>query len=95
MPKWVIVVKRRGRKENFDERKIYASIYSACMSRYLNEPKCESIAAGITNVIKRWLNNKNVITSNQIRKKVRTELGKKGRDLVYHYDANIPDLSRL
>lgn len=89
------VVKRKGRKEKFDERKVYASVYSVCMSKYMNALKCENLANKITKIVSRWLKNKQEISSTEIRKKIRLELRKQGRDLVYHYDKNIPDLSRL
>lgn len=91
----VIVVKRRGRKEYFDERKVYASVYSACMSRYLNEIKCEKLADTVTKSVKSWLKTKKTISSKSIRKKVELELRKRDKDVVFHYDQHIPNLLRL
>ncbi len=95
MSKLVVVIKRRGHKESFDERKVYASVYSACMSRYLNEIKCERLATGVTKNIKNWLKTTKTMGSGKIREKVRSELLKKNKDVAYHYDQHIPDLSRL
>ncbi len=95
MPRRIIILKRKWRKENFDERKVYASIYSACMSAYFNELKCEKIATKLTKILKVWLKNKKIVSSNSIRKNIMTELGKIDNTLKFHYDKYLPNLLEL
>lgn len=78
---------------NFDERKVYASIYFACMSAYYSEIKCEKIAEKVTKNLKKWLKNKRIVSSSEIRRKVMKEL--KDAKIAFHYDKHLPNLSKL
>jgi transcriptional regulator NrdR family protein len=91
----VVIVKRRGHKEKFDEKKIYASIYFACMSAYRDEIKCEKLSEKVTNKIKAWIKNKRIVDSSQIREKVIAELRKENKKVEFYYAANVPNVTRL
>jgi len=41
------IVKRRGHKEEYDERKVYASAYAACLNVHLGEIEAEEIATKV------------------------------------------------
>ena len=90
-----MIVKRRGRREKFDEKKLYASIYSACMSVYHDEIKCEKLSEKITNKIKFWIKAKKIVNSSQIREKVVAELRKENKKVEFYYAANIPNIKKL
>jgi transcriptional regulator NrdR family protein len=62
----VTVVKRRGHKETFDEKKVYASIYAACMDCSLGVKKCEGISEHITSELKNHLRSKREVNSTEI-----------------------------
>ena len=38
------IVKRKGHKEEYDERKVYASIFAACKNVHLNDSEAEFLA---------------------------------------------------
>ena len=60
------IVKRHGHTENFDERKIYASCYSACLSAHRHHAHAEKICENVSRDIKRWITKKEEVTSHQI-----------------------------
>ena len=90
-----IIVKRRGHKEKFDEKKIYGSVYAACASAHYDEIKCERIAEEITQQIKKFVRNKKEIQSIEIRKKIEVELNKKNEELAFFYEQHLPNLKKL
>ncbi len=61
-----IVVKRRGKREKFDERKVYASIYSACIDCDLGEKDSEKIAEKLVLGLKKSMKGKHEINSTEI-----------------------------
>jgi len=90
-----IIVKRRGHKERFDERKVYGSIYAACASAHYGEMHCEKTAEEVTKKIKKFVKNKKEAKSTDIRKKVGDELKKKDKELAFFYEQHLPNLKKL
>ena len=90
-----VVVKRRGHKEMFDEKKVYGSVYAACASAHCDEMQCEKIAGEITKKVKKLVKNKKEISSTEIRKKIESELKKKDEELAFFYEQHLPNLKRL
>lgn len=74
-------VKREGHTEQYDSRKLYASIYAACLS--VREPtgSAELIAGKVVEDLDHWLSHKHEVTSNDIRRQAAKHLH------VYHPDA--------
>jgi len=91
----VTIVKRKGHKERFDERKVYGSVYAACASAHYDEAKCEKIADEITKKIKKFIKNKKEIKSTDICKKIEGELKKKDKELAFFYEQHLPNLKKL
>lgn len=79
------VVKRHGRKERFDERKLYGSCYAACMACRIHEKGCEDIASGVTKVVKKWLSKRKAVDSTQILEVAHKELKKLHKEAAYMY----------
>jgi len=90
-----IVVKRRGHRERFDERKIYGAVYAACASARYDERRCEKTAEEVTEKIKELVRGKKEIHSLEIRKKVESELKKIGEELAFFYQQHLPNLKKL
>ncbi|MFQ6119295.1 MAG: ATP cone domain-containing protein [Methanosarcinales archaeon] len=90
-----IVVKRRGYKEKFDEKKVYGSVYAACASAHYDEIECEKIAEEITEEIKKWVRDKEEIQSIEIRRKIESELKKRDEELLFFYEQHLPNLKKL
>ena len=91
----LIIVKRRGHIEKFDEKKVYGPVYAACASANYVETDCEKTSEEITNKIKKFLKNKKEIQSTQIRKKIVTELKNKDKELSFYYEKFVPNLKKL
>ena len=89
------VVKRKGHTEDFDERKVYASVYAACASAHYEEMECEKIAEKLTKKIKRFIKSKKQAESSEIRRRIENELKKQDEELAFFYEQHLPNLKRL
>lgn len=89
------IVKRRGYKEKFDEKKVYGSVYAACASAHYDEMMCEKTAEDMTKKIIKFIRNKKEIQSTEIRKKIEAELKKKDEELAFFYGQHLPNLKKL
>ncbi len=79
------IVKRHGHTEAFDERKLYASVFSACQSVREPEGSAELIADKVANDVKQWLTTKHEVTSNDIRTIAAKHLQSYHPDAAYIY----------
>lgn len=79
------VVKRGDHVESFDERKLYASIYAS--ATVLREPtgSAELIASEVVSSVKKWLQDKHEVTSNDIRRVAARHLEVLHPDAAYQY----------
>ncbi|OGY30313.1 MAG: hypothetical protein A3F35_01000 [Candidatus Woykebacteria bacterium RIFCSPHIGHO2_12_FULL_45_10] len=57
------VVKRARHKEEYDNRKVYASIYAACIAVSIHHREAELIANKVTEEINAWVSDKDELTS--------------------------------
>jgi len=62
------IVKRAGHSEPYDDKKLYASIYSACLSVREPSASAELIAEKVVEFISLWLEKKHEVTANDIRR---------------------------
>ena len=62
------IVKRKGHTEPYDNRKLYASIYAACLSVRATEGEAELVAAQVVNDFEAWLDKKHEVTAADIRR---------------------------
>ena len=90
-----IIVKRRGHKEKFDEKKVYGSVYAACASAHCDEENCEKVAGELTKKIKKIIKGKKIVKSIMIRRVIETELKKRDKELFFFYEQHLPNLRRL
>ncbi|MBS3167601.1 hypothetical protein J4216_00565 [Candidatus Woesearchaeota archaeon] len=82
------IVKRKGHEEHFDERKIYASSYAACLNVHMDHKKAEKCADAVANDLKKWINTKKEVTSTQIFNEVIKSLKKQNKDAAYMYETH-------
>jgi transcriptional regulator NrdR family protein len=87
-----IIVKRKNKKQKFDERKVYASAYAAAMNAHLSEKESEKIADDVCKKIDSWLKGKHTITSEELSKKITKLLEKHNMDAAFLYETHL-DLS--
>jgi len=79
------IVKRKGHIHVFDERKIYASCYAACLSAHIPHVEAEKICGNVCSGIKKWIMPKNRVTSDQIFKEVGRLMKKYNKDAAFMY----------
>ncbi len=83
------IVKRHGTCVKFDERKIYASCYSACISCcHLKPIEAEKICEKVTKEVKKWIKAKDEVTSTQIHKEVTKAMRKYHKEAAFMYDTH-------
>jgi transcriptional regulator NrdR family protein len=61
------VIKRTGKSEVFDERKLYVSIYASCLAVHEPLNTAELTAQKVTNQVNAWLAKKTEVTASDIR----------------------------
>lgn len=79
------IVKRRGRKQEFDEKKLYASVYAACLSAHIEKEETAQIADAVCGKVRKWIEDKEEVSSDQIFKKVGEELRHLNKDAAFMY----------
>lgn len=80
------IVKRAGHTESFDERKLYASIFSACIAVRVPVGEAELVAAKVSEEVIEDLGDKYEITSNDIFHKASKHLAGYNPDAGYIYE---------
>ncbi len=79
------IVKRKGLKQKFDERKLYASVFAACRSAHCGDEESEATANLVTREVKKGLDKKKEVSSNEIFKQAGDELGHLNKDAAFMY----------
>ena len=86
--KHIHIVKRQGHFEVFDQKKIYASVYASCLAGQFPKTKCEAMAEVVTNQIKKWVDNREEISSEEIFKQVVKFLKKEDKGIAFLYETH-------
>tara|TARA_Y100000310_G_C20075117_1_gene531225 strand:- start:167 stop:445 length:279 start_codon:yes stop_codon:yes gene_type:complete len=89
------IVKTKGHTEQFDERKVYGSVYAACASAHRKEDTCENLADTVTKKVKQMIKTKKQVDSNTIRQFVEKELKRIDGELAFFYEQHLPNLKEL
>ena len=79
------IVKRAGHREPFDGRKLYASIYAACLSVRSPEGEAELVAEKVQGLVEDWLEKKHEVTGHDIRVQAAKHLNAYNPDAAYMY----------
>ena len=82
------IVKRRGHVEEFDERKVYASCYAACLSAHITHAKAEKICEKVSKEVKTWARKKIEVNSSEIFKKAISAIKKHNEDAAFMYETH-------
>lgn len=80
-----LVVKRKGHKQEFDPKKLYASIYSACIALRMREGQAELIADNVSKDITDELANNSSIDSKELISMVVESLEQYDSDAAFLY----------
>ncbi len=79
------IVKRHGHKERFDERKIYASCYAACLCAHMHHEHAEETCEKVVHDIKKWIAKKQEVTSHQIFQETARFIRKYNKNAAFMY----------
>ena len=82
------IVKRRGHKEPYDGKKVYASVYAACLNTHMNKEEAENVAEKVLGEIDSWLADKREVASDEIFKKITETLKKHSTDTAFMYETH-------
>ena len=88
MKKDIHLVKREGHIHVFDERKVYASCYAACLSAHVPHTQAEKICENVAKEIKKWVKNKKTVTSGQIFRETGKIIKKYHKDAAFMYSTH-------
>lgn len=83
------IVKRRGQKEPFDEKKIYASVYAAALNCHYSEQESEKIAKAVTIKVKKWIATKKSVDSREIRDIILKNISDHHVELMYRHHLDV------
>lgn len=83
------IVKRKGHRESYDERKVYASVYAASLNCHYSKQKSKKIAKEIMKKVTSWIKNKSSIDSAKIREQVIKSLKDKHVTLMYKHHLDL------
>ncbi|MFB6216701.1 MAG: ATP cone domain-containing protein, partial [Candidatus Aenigmatarchaeota archaeon] len=80
--------KKNHEKEDFDEKKVYASVYHPALEAGYEEEKAEWLAGEITDAVKNWIHehHDNVHTTKEIQQKIHELLEKEDEDVAFMYE---------
>ena len=84
----VHIVKRKGHRQEFDERKVYASVYSSCLASHSMEEEAEATANLVAKEIKKWIFDKGEVNSREIHEEVEKELKHLNKDAAFMYETH-------
>ncbi len=79
------IVKRKGHSEPYDIKKLYASIYSACLAVRTPEGEAELVAERVVKHVSEWLESKHEVTAHDIRAQAAKHLKAYSPDASYLY----------
>ncbi|MBI2040794.1 MAG: hypothetical protein HYT16_01705 [DPANN group archaeon] len=86
------VVKRKGRIEKYDEKKVYGSVYAACFVVRLSKKACENVAKSVAGRITKWVKaeskKKICVNTSDIFRKTTTELKRHDKDAAFMYETH-------
>lgn len=79
------IVKRGGHTQEYDGRKLYASIYAVMLSGQSSVNSAELAAQAVQKRVEAWLDNKHEVTSNDIRRVAGEALKVVNHNAAYQY----------
>ena len=83
-----LIVKRKGHKENFDSRKVYASVYAACLNVHMHVGEAELVADKVSKELTSWLEDQKEVAAHDIFRQVTAVLGKYNPDAAFMYETH-------
>ena len=82
------LVKRKGHTEEFDQKKLYASVYAACMTLRMKEEEAELLAETVSGEVGKALASHDELSSQTIHSHVAKALHRYNPDAAFLYDTH-------
>lgn len=82
------IVKRKGHREAYDNHKVYASCYAACLNAHLTEVGAEKICNMVMQKVDRWIAQRSKVSSKDISKEIAIALREENRDAAFMYETH-------
>jgi transcriptional regulator NrdR family protein len=83
-----VVVKRRGKSEPFDEKKIYASVLAACTECKMGKKESDVVAWKMVDEVKKFLRGKTEVNSTEIFGLIIQKLAKEHEPAAFMYQTH-------
>ena len=77
------IVKRAGHTEPYDQKKVYATVFSVCLSQREPAASAELIAEKVMHEVTAWIQKKHEVTANDIRNQTSKHLENYQPDAAY------------
>ena len=84
----LMIVKRKGHTEVYDDRKVYGSCFLACRNSHMGEKEAEEICGKVTASVTKWIKNKKMVSSDAIFRLLAEELRKHNDDAAFMYETH-------
>lgn len=85
----VQIIKRHKKKQKYDQKKVYASVYAAALNSHYSEAKAEELASRITKKLNAYIKTKKQITSGDIRDQIIKNIKDKGVVINYKHHLDL------
>lgn len=82
------IVKRKGHKEPYDNHKVYASCYAACLNSHIPKERAESICDNVMAELDSWVTGKGEVFSQQIFEEVARIMEKHDKNASFMYKSH-------
>ncbi len=82
------IVKRAGHEEKFDERKVYASCYAACLSAGMKAEDAEKICEKVAGDLKKKVAKERLVSSNTIFTETVKAIKKYSKEAAFMYETH-------
>lgn len=87
--KRMVIVKRHGHTEKYDHRKIYGSVFAACLASHVPEAKAEKIADSTCKTVDKWVKSKKSVTAHHIHLQATKHLKKHNKNAAFMYETHM------
>src|SRR3989344_3895877 len=84
----LMIVKRKGHTEVYDERKVYGSCFLACRNSHMGKEEAEEICGKVAASVTRWIKNKKLVSSDAVFRILTEELRKHNDDAAFMYETH-------
>lgn len=82
------IVKRAKHTEEYDERKLYASVYASCIAVRVPQQEAELVAKQVCQDVGNWLEDKHEVTASDIHREAAKNLKAYNPDAGYIYETH-------